>query len=103
MSGRIGPAIDGSRQEVIPEVGFAVIGVQVKFREVAMLNTGRIYRIQPVSSAQELAGRLVGQGLPLCRGFYHSGFLFLNDSSSVESERKFAVMKGGLPACSGSS
>ena len=43
-----------------------------------MQNTGRIYRIQPVNSTQELAGRLVAKDLPLCRGFYCSGFLYLN-------------------------
>jgi hypothetical protein len=93
MSCAIGPAIDGYRQEVIPKVGFAITGGKQNVREAAMQNTGRIYRIQPVGSAQELAGRLVGKGLPLCRGFYHSGFLYLNDSPSVEGEIKFAVMK----------
>jgi hypothetical protein len=64
-----------------------------------MLNTGRIYLIQPVSSPQELAGRLVDKGLPLCRGFYYGGLLYLNDSPSVEGERRFAVMQvDSLPA-----
>jgi hypothetical protein len=62
-------------------------------RKETMLNPGRIYRIHPVGSARELARALVSKDLPLCSGFFFSGFLYLNDSQGKEGERKFAAMK----------
>ena len=58
-----------------------------------MLHSNRIWCVQPIDSAEELAKWLAEYTMCCCCGFKLDGYLFLNDSTSADGAQEYAVCK----------
>lgn len=57
-----------------------------------MIHKNRVWCVEEVQSAEELAQKLVGHIWTLCTGFRYSGYLFLNDSFSESGAQEYGVI-----------
>lgn len=58
-----------------------------------MLHEEGHWLVSPVESPEELAIKLTERPRILCTGFSLKGYLFLNDSTSVDGAQEYAVIK----------
>jgi len=58
-----------------------------------MYHETRRWSVQPVSSAEELADKLLNHSWCGCCGFEWDGFLWLNDSTSSDAAQEYAVVR----------
>ncbi len=57
-----------------------------------MVHSNRVWCVDEVQSAEELAQKLVSYTWTLCTGFRYSGYLFLNDSFSEDGAQEYGVV-----------
>lgn len=57
-----------------------------------MVHKNRVWCVEEVQSAEELAQKLVGYTWTLCTGFRYSGYLFLNDSFSESGAQEYGII-----------
>ena len=62
-----------------------------------MLHSKRTWCIAPVSDAEELARKLTELTWTGCTAFELEGYLFLNDSTSLDGAQEYAVLKRPAP------
>lgn len=58
-----------------------------------MLHSKRIWSLSAVTTAEELAHKLVHYTWTGCQSFQLSGYIFANDSTSADGAQEYAVLK----------
>ena len=59
-----------------------------------MLHSNRVWCVNPVESAEELARKLTETTWCCCTAFTLGGYGWLNDSTSPDGAQEYAVLKG---------
>jgi hypothetical protein len=58
-----------------------------------MMHTTRVWSVDPVASAEELARKLTESTWCCCTGFSLGGYVWLNDATSPDGAQEYAIIK----------